>query len=207
MLVLSHDEVVHGKRSLLDKMPGDLWQRFAGLRAYYGFMLGHPGKKLLFMGSEFGQWREWDASASLDWHLLQYAPHARLQAFVKAANHLYRREPALHQVDFEPRGFEWIDCRDSDDSILSFVRYGEDRRDCLAFVSNFTPVPRYGYRLGVPEGGYWEEVLNSDSEWFGGSNAGNGGGAGSESIGWHGRPHSLLITIPPLATVAFKLRR
>ncbi len=204
ILVLSHDEVVHGKRALLDKMPGDRWQKFAGLRCFYGYMLGHPGKKLLFMGGEIGQWKEWDHAHSLDWHLLAGEDHAKLQEYVRVLNHLYLREPALYGVDFEPGGFEWIDCHDSDNSVFSFVRFDEPRRQCLVFVSNFTPVPRHGYRIGVPSPGFYEEILNSDSELFGGSNLGNRGGMPAEPVPWHGRAQSMPITAPPLATVVFK---
>ncbi|MBI4423292.1 MAG: alpha amylase C-terminal domain-containing protein, partial [Elusimicrobia bacterium] len=207
VLVLSHDEVVHGKRAMLDKMPGDVWQKFAGLRGFYGFMCGHPGKKLLFMGGELGQWNEWDWRNSLDWHLLDVPMHAQLQEYVRAVNQFYRREPALWTADFEPRGFEWIDCHDSDNSIFSFLRFDAERREMLVFVSNFTPVPREGYRIGVPSPGRYDEVLNSDSSLYGGSNLGNAGGMEAEAVPWHGRPCSLPVTCPPLATVVFKHRK
>ena len=206
VLVVSHDEVVHGKRSLIDKMPGDLWQKFAGLRGFFGFMCGHPGKKLNFMGNELGQWSEWDCNRSLDWHLLSYPLHAQLLEYVKALNHLYKNEPALWSLDHEPGGFEWIDCNDSDNSVFSYLRFDEGRNGCLAFVTNFTPVPRRSYRIGVPMPGRYDEILNSDSELFGGSNLGNAGGVDAEPVPWHGRPYSLQVVCPPLATVIFKRR-
>ncbi|MBI4678773.1 MAG: 1,4-alpha-glucan branching protein GlgB [Elusimicrobia bacterium] len=204
MLVISHDEVVHGKRALLDKMPGDLWQKFANMRVFYTFMLGFPGKKLLFMGGEFGQWWEWDHNQSLQWHLLDYQPHQQLQAFVKTLNHLYVAEPCLHQKDFEPGGFEWIDCNDSDNSVFTMIRYDRDRRSFMVFACNFTPVPREGYRIGLPAAGFYREILNSDSEFFGGSNMGNNGGVQTQEAPWHGRPCSALVTLPPLGAVILK---
>ena len=204
MLVLSHDEVVHGKRSLLDKMPGDFWQKFANLRALLGFMFGHPGKKLLFMGAEIGQWQEWNATQSLDWHLLEYEPHQKLQRLVQDLNRLYVSEPALHRIDFEPSGFEWIDFNDADNSIISFIRKTEDPKDTLVFICNFTPVYRPNYRIGVPELGFYREILNTDSEVYWGSNKGNFGGRHSDAAPWHHRPCSLEIDLPPLATVVFK---
>ncbi|OGW23333.1 MAG: 1,4-alpha-glucan branching enzyme, partial [Nitrospirae bacterium GWC2_46_6] len=164
ILPFSHDEVVHGKRSMFDKMPGDMWQKFAGLRTLYGYMYGHPGKKLLFMGSEFGQWSEWNSEESLDWHLLEYEPHQRLHRFVRDLNELYKSEPAMHEVDSEWYGFEWIDFNDSESSVISFIRRAKNPDDFLVFVFNLTPVPRFGYRLGVPNSGFYKEVLNSDSE-------------------------------------------
>lgn len=204
ILVVSHDEVVHGKRSILDKMPGDMWQKFANLRALFGFMFGHPGKKLLFMGSEFGQWQEWTQDHSLDWHLLQYEPHQKLQKFVKDMNHLYRTEPALYEIDFEHHGFEWIDFLDSDNSIIAFIRKATNPKDYLAFICNFTPVYRENYRIGVPMHAFYNEIMNSDSESYWGSNKGNFGGIWSEEIPWHGRPFSLNLKVPPLSTVIFK---
>lgn len=204
MLVLSHDEVVHGKRALLDKMPGDFWQKFANLRTLLGFMFGHPGKKLLFMGAEFGQWQEWDAGKSLDWNLLDYEPHQKLQALVEDLNHLYSSEPALHRLDFEPAGFEWIDFLDSENSIISFIRKSENPKDALIFVCNFTPVYRENYRVGVPFLTHYKEILNTDSAIYWGSNKGNFGGLDSDPIPWHGRPFSLNLKIPPLATIVFK---
>jgi 1,4-alpha-glucan branching enzyme len=205
VLPLSHDEVVHGKGSLYQKVPGDDWQRFATLRAVYGFMYGHPGKKLLFMGGEFGQTREWSHDRSLDWHLLGMGPfHAGLKQLVQDLNRLYRREPALHQVDFEPAGFQWVDCTDWEQSVVSFVRRARNPADFVLFVSNFTPVPRHGYRVGAPVPGYYRELLNTDAGLYGGSNLGNGGGVMTESLPWQGQPHSLVLTLPPLATLIFK---
>ncbi|MBI3923629.1 MAG: 1,4-alpha-glucan branching protein GlgB, partial [Armatimonadetes bacterium] len=204
VLPLSHDEVVHGKRSLLDKMPGDEWQRFANLRLALGCMYGHPGKKLLFMGAEFGQSREWDFSNSLDWHLTQYEPHHKLMQYVRDLNNLYRNEPAMYEVDFTWEGFQWIDFQDNDASLVSFCRRGKDPEDALVFACNFTPVLREGYRLGVPLPGFYREVLNSDSECYGGSNMGNCGGVKVDAVPWHGCPHSIQITLPPLAVVVFK---
>ena len=204
MLVLSHDEVVHGKRALLDKMPGDMWQKFANLRALLGFMFGHPGKKLLFMGTEIGQWDEWKEKHSLDWHLLQYEPHQKLQRFLADLNRLYRNEPALYEVDFDYTGFEWIDFMDSDNSIITFMRKASDPRDVLVFVCNFTPVFRENYRVGVPFHCEYKELLNSDSEMYWGSNKGNFGGLWSDELAWHNQPYSLQLKIPPLATMIFK---
>lgn len=204
ILPFSHDEVVHGKRAMLDKMPGDFWQRFANLRALYGYMYGHPGKKLLFMGGEIGQWSEWNFNQSLDWHLLQYEPHQKLQRFVRDINHLYRSEPSMYEVDFDYTGFEWIDFHDADNCILSFLRRGKNPDDILIFVCNFTPVPRESYRLGVPKPGYYREILNSDSEMYGGSNMGNSGGVNASGLSWQGRPYSVEMTLPPLAVVIMK---
>ncbi len=201
VLPLSHDEVVHGKGSLLGRMPGDRWQRFANLRAYYGFMWGHPGKKLLFMGGEFAQEREWNDAHSLDWHLLGQPEHAGVQRLVRDLNALLRHSPALHTQDFVPAGFEWVDHEDARRSLLAFVRHGSDG-SCLLVVSNFAPVVHHGLRLGVPRAGAWREVLNTDSAHYGGSNAGTPlGAAHSEAVASHGRPQSLLLTVPPLATV------
>ena len=207
VLALSHDEVVHGKRSLLSKMPGDMWQKFANLRLLYGFMYGHPGKKLLFMGGEIGQWDEWNHDRSLDWHLLQYEPHRKLQTFVRDLNHLYRSEPALYEVDFRPWGFEWIDCRDVESSIISFLRRGQDPDQVLLFVCNLTPVPQFQYRIGVPQPGFYREQINSDSELYGGSDLGNGGGLWADPVPWHGQPYSLNLTMPPLSVLIFKPER
>ena len=204
VLVLSHDEVVHGKRSILDKMPGDMWQKFANLRALLAFMFGHPGKKLLFMGTEIGQWDEWEEAHSLDWHLLEYEPHRKLQLFVKELNRVYRNEPALYQVDFDHTGFEWIDFMDSDNSIITFMRRASDSKDLLVFVCNFTPVYREDYRVGVPFHCEYKELLNSDSEMYWGSNKGNYGGLWSDEIAWHNQPYSLNLKIPPLSTMIFK---
>ena len=206
ILPFSHDEVVHGKRSLLDRMPGDVWQKHATLRALYGYMYGHPGKKLLFMGSEFGQWHEWNHDRSLDWHLLQDPPHASLRRFVQDLNWHYAAEPALHERDFTPDGFSWIDCNDNENSVISMVRFARDRRDCLVVVSNFTPVPRHGYRIGVPYAGHYAEILNSDSELYGGSNVGNLGGLNTDPIASHGFDQSVSLTVPPLGCVYLKPR-
>jgi 1,4-alpha-glucan branching enzyme len=202
LLPLSHDEVVHGKGSLVSRMPGDDWQRFANLRLLYAFMWAYPGKKLLFMGGEFGQTTEWNHDASLPWHLLDQGPYHRgVQRLVADLNRLYRATPALYEVDFEPAGFQWIDCHDAEQSALSFVRHGRDRRDLTLCVCNFTPVPRRGYRVGVPAPGFYAEVLNTDGAAYGGSNLGNGGGILSEPSPWHGQPYSVVITLPPLAAV------
>jgi 1,4-alpha-glucan branching enzyme len=207
ILVLSHDEVVHGKRSILDKMPGDLWQKFASARLLYGFMYGHPGKKMLFMGGEFGQWSEWDSAHALEWHLLRYEPHRRLQKYVQDLNALCRSEPAMHQVDFEHEGFEWIDMSDADTSVVSFIRRARDQSDYLVFVCNFTPVPRYDYRVGVPHRTVYREIMNSDSEIYWGSNVGNAGWAVAEDIPMNQWPCSMRLTLPPLGMVVFKPHR
>ncbi len=207
VLPLSHDEVVHGKGSLLDQMPGDLWQKFANLRLLYSYMWTHPGKKLLFMGGEFGQWNEWNYDESLQWHLLQWPSHQGLQRCVADLNRIYRREKALHEVDFDYHGFEWIDCHNHDDSTLCYVRRAKDPHDFLVVCCNFTPVPRTNYRYGVPELCWYEEIFNSDSMYYGGSNMGNFPGAMAEPQESHGRPQSIVITLPPLATVIFKPRR
>jgi 1,4-alpha-glucan branching enzyme len=202
VLPLSHDEVVHGKGSILGRMPGDDWQRFANLRAYYGFMWGHPGKKLLFMGQEFAQPTEWDHDRELPWHLLGDARHAGVQRLVRDLNHLYRSEPALHQLDHDPAGFEWIAAGEAETSVYAWVRRDGRGRPALV-VCNFTPVPRHGYRLGVPAGiGQWREALNTDSSWYGGSNVGNGMmSLRTEGVGAHGRGQSVELVLPPLATL------
>jgi 1,4-alpha-glucan branching enzyme len=204
VLPLSHDEVVHGKRSLLDKMPGDAWQKRANLRLALGYMWGHPGKKLLFMGGEIGQWREWSEGRSLDWHLLEEPGHRGIQHFVHDLGHLYRSEPALWEVDVSPQGFEWIDFHDVRNSVVSFLRRGGESGEDLVFLCNFTPVPRHGYRIGLPRGGWYRELLNSDAELYGGSNLGNGGGVLAEPVPEHGRPYSAPLTLPPLAIVVLK---
>jgi len=203
-LPFSHDEVVHGKGSMLDQMPGDLWQRFANLRLLYAYMWSHPGKKLLFMGGEFGQWNEWNHDTELQWDLLQWDTHQGVQKLVADLNGIYRREPALHQVDFECQGFEWIDCHNHDDSVLAFIRRATDPADFIVVACNFTPVPREHYRLGVPQAGWYEEVFNSDSTYYGGSDVGNGPGVQTDPLESHGRPVSLEITLPPLSVVMFK---
>jgi 1,4-alpha-glucan branching enzyme len=207
VLPLSHDEVVHGKGALLDQMPGDPWQRFANLRLLYSYMWCHPGKKLLFMGGEFGQWQEWNFDESLQWHLLAGEHHRGLSRSVADLNALIRREPALHELDFDGRGFEWIDCHNWQDSVLAFVRRASDADDFLVVCCNFTPVRRDGYSLGVPEAGVYEEIFNSDSAWYGGSNAGNGGWIASTPRPCHGREHAVTLTLPPLAAVVLKRRR
>lgn len=204
VLVLSHDEVVHGKQSLLDKMPGDLWQKFANLRLLYGYMYAHPGKKMLFMGGEFGQWWEWDSSSSLQWHLLQYEPHQRLERYVRDINSLLKTEPSLYELDFDWRGFEWIDFSDSESCVVSFMRKAKDPEDFLIFVFNFTPVPRHNYRIGVPMKVVYREILNSDSAAYWGSNLGNGGWVVAEDVPACGRPYSLRLTLPPFGMIALK---
>jgi 1,4-alpha-glucan branching enzyme len=203
-LPFSHDEVVHMKGSMISKMPGDEWQKFANLRLLYGYMTGHPGKKLLFMGCEFGQWSEWTHDHSIEWHLLQYAPHSGLQRWVRDLNTFYRGTPALHEVEFDYHGFEWIDCNDSQSSTVTFLRRGRHPDDIVVFACNFTPVPRYGYRLGVPRGGWYQEALNSDAVLYGGSGQGNAGGADAVPTPTHGRPYSLNVTLPPLGIVVFR---
>ncbi len=202
VLPLSHDEVVHGKGSLLGKMPGEPWQQFANLRLLLGLMWAQPGKKLLFMGAELAQRQEWSHERSLDWHLLAEPPHEGVRAWVRDLNRLLRAEPALHLGDFDPAGFEWVDCRDAEASTLSLLRKGARPEDDLLVVLNFTPIPRANYRVGVPRGGYWEEVLNSDAEVYGGSGRGNLGGVEAAPVGAHGRHHSLVVTLPPLAAQA-----
>jgi 1,4-alpha-glucan branching enzyme len=204
VLPLSHDEVVHGKGSIVSKMPGDEWRRFAGARAYYGFMWGHPGKKLLFMGQEFGQTREWDYASELDWGLLDHAPHRGLQDFVRDLNRLYRRHEALHARDCESEGFEWVVVDDADCSVFAFLRYGAGRSKPILVVSNFTPVLRPNYRLGLPHGGRWREILNSDSTLYGGSGQGNLGAIQAKAEAFAGFPASAEIRLPPLATLFFE---
>jgi len=205
ILPLSHDEVVYGKGALHQKMPGDDWQKFANLRCLYAFMYGHPGKKLLFMGGEFGQTREWYHEESLDWHLLQMGPyHEALRRLVRDLNRLYRSEAALQQVDYEPEGFQWMDCSDWEASVVSFVRRARDSRDFLLFVCNFTPIPLRKYVVGVPAPGFYRELLNTDAEIYGGSNVGNSGGVHAQPVPHHGQPHRLALTLPPLATAVFK---
>ncbi len=206
VLPVSHDEVVHGKGSLMSKMPGDEWQRFANARAFLAYMYAHPGKKLLFMGSEIGQYEEWNHDSSVRWELLEFAPHRKLQRLVRTLNRLHRETPALHEVDFSHGGFEWVDFHDVDSSVIAFLRRAENPEDFLLFCCNFTPVPRLGYRIGVPAPGFYEEVLNTDSELFGGSNLGNVGGLESEPVAAHGRGQSIPVTLPPLAVLAFRRR-
>jgi 1,4-alpha-glucan branching enzyme len=204
ILPFSHDEVVHLKKAMAAKMPGDMWQQLANLRLLYGYMAGHPGKKLLFMGGEFGQWREWNHDRSLDWDLLDHPEHQSLHLWVQDLNRFYRNTPALYEIDFDPKGFQWIDCNDHYRSILSFLRFGRNENEAIAFVCNFTPVPRHNYRIGVPWKGQWDEVLNSDSIFYGGSGMGNLGGVEAEELPAHGRDFSLNLILPPLAIVILK---
>ena len=209
VLPFSHDEVVYGKNSLLSEMPGDVWQKFANLRVLFGFMWGHPGKKLLFMGGEFGQWQEWNFAQSLDWHLLQPpndAHHARLRDFVRDLNQLYVQEPALSALDFDPAGFSWIDVHDSDNSVVSYMRKSNNQQETLVFVCNFTPMTRDGYRLGVPYAGDYYEVLNSDATRYGGGGVENSQLMPSGPVPWQSCPHSIILTLPALATVILKRR-
>jgi len=203
-LPFSHDEVVHGKNSLLHKMPGDMWQQFANLRLLYAYQYAHPGKKLLFMGQEFAQRREWTEAHSLDWDLLQHDSHRGSQKLITDLNHLYAAESALHQVEFDWHGFEWIDANDSDNSVLSFIRRGKNPEDVIVAVINATPVVRGGYRLGVPNPGLYREIMNSDAIHYGGSNVGNMGGQQAVDVPAQGRPHSLVLTLPPLAAIYLK---
>ncbi|MFQ5737448.1 MAG: 1,4-alpha-glucan branching protein GlgB [Acidobacteriota bacterium] len=204
ILPLSHDEVVHGKKALLNKQLGNVWQRFANLRVFYAYMFGHPGKKLLFMGGEFGQWREWNFDTGLDWHLLEWNYHRRLLHYFRELNRLYASEPAFYAIDFDSSGFEWIDFRDQDNSVVSFLRIASQPQDSLVFVYNFTPVPRTGYRIGVPSPGCYRELLNSDSKLWGGSNLGNMGSVSSRPIPQHGHSDSICLTLPPLAALILK---
>jgi 1,4-alpha-glucan branching enzyme len=203
VLPLSHDEVVYGKGSLLEKMSGDDWQKFANLRALFGYMYAQPAKKLLFMGGEFGQRREWAHDTSLDWDLLGYPPHVGMHQWLQDLNWFYRREPALYELDCEPAGFEWIDCGDADSSVVSLIRKGKSTSTLVLVACNFTPVPRTGYRIGAPRPGFWREVLNSDAVEYGGSGMGNSGGVEAIGDSLHGRPYSLTITLPPLSVVFF----
>ena len=207
ILPLSHDEVVHGKGALLDQMPGDLWQRFANLRLLYAYMWSHPGKKLLFMGGEFAQWEEWNYEAGLQWSLLQWDTHQGVHRMVADLNQLYRREPALYELDFDGQGFEWIDCHNSDVSVLGYIRKARHADDHLLVCCNFTPVVREDYRMGAPSGHYYQEVFNSDSEFYGGSNVGNFPGVQADEIEHHARPYSVNLRLPPLSVVVLKPRR
>jgi 1,4-alpha-glucan branching enzyme len=204
LLPLSHDEVVHGKGSLLSRMPGDDWQKFANLRLLLGYMYAEPGKKLLFMGGEFGQRREWNHDESLDWHLLQHPDHENLRRWVRDLNRVLRSEPALYEMDFETGGFEWICYDDWEQSVISFLRRSRRTGDVILAACNFTPVPRQGYRVGVDEDGSWDEILNSDAREYGGSGMGNLGRVEAAEPGAHGRQRALTVTLPPLAVVYFK---
>jgi 1,4-alpha-glucan branching enzyme len=201
VLPLSHDEVVHGKRSLVDKLPGDRWQKLANLRALYGYMWAHPGKQLLFMGGELAQWREWDAETSLDWHLLEEADHQGVQTLVRDLNRVYRETPALWEDDFEPSGFRWLEPNDAAANVLAFARVGKDPKQPVVCVCNLSPVPRYGYRVGMPQRGRWREALNTDSTFYGGSGEGNLGEVQAETLPWHDQPFSAELTLPPLGVV------
>lgn len=205
VLSLSHDEVVHGKGSLINKIAGDWWQKFATLRLLFGYMVTHPGKKLVFMGGEFGQWNEWSEARSLDWHLLDLPTHAGLQAWVRDLNRFYQDQPALYVNDVDPRGFQWLEANDAAHSVYSYLRFGEDQDDFLVVVFNFTPVPHLDYRIGVPQAGYYQELLNSDAAAYGGGNLGNDGGRHTDYISWHNHPQSLNLTIPPLGIIILKL--
>jgi 1,4-alpha-glucan branching enzyme len=204
VLPFSHDEVVHGKRSMLDKMPGDMWQKFANLRALLGYFYGHPGKKLLFMGAEIGQWNEWNFDKSLDWHLLGSEPHQKLKQYVSDLNTMYRSEPALHELDYDWRGFEWVDFRDADNSVIAFLRKSSKQDDFVLVILNLTPIPRLDYRIGVPREGFYRELMNSDSLHYWGSNMGNSGGIHTERIKSHGGDYSLKLTLPPLSCLMLK---
>ena len=207
VLPISHDEVVHGKGALLAKMPGDTWQQFANCRAFLGFMFTHPGKKLLFMGVEIGQWNEWQYSASIEWDLLQFPVHSGLQTLVRELNAMYRREKALYEVDFHWSGFEWVDFHDVENSVLSFIRRAEDPADFLVVCCNLTPVVRHHYGFGVPEAGFYQAVFNTDDTAYGGSGVHNGHGVHAEPVAQHGRPFRIRITLPPLAVVVFRCVR
>ena len=205
VLSLSHDEVVHGKGSLMGKIAGDPWQKFATLRLLFGYQYTHPGKKLNFMGQEFGQWSEWSETRSLDWHLVeQYDTHRQVQTWMRDLNRLYQAEPALWEHDFDPAGFQWIEANDHEQSVFSYLRYAEDRADFLVIICNFTPVPRDHYRIGVPKAGFYQELLNSDAGVYGGGNVGNMGGRHTEAMSWHAHPHSLSLTVPPLGILILK---
>ena len=206
VLPISHDEVVHGKGSLLGKMPGDEWRMFANARAFLAYMWGHPGKKLLFMGQDIGQREEWNSNSAVRWELLEFDFHRQLQDLVRELNRLYRANPALYQVDFHYSGFEWVDFHDWENSIISFARHSEEPRETVLFCCNFTPMPRFAYEFGVPEEGFYEEILNTDSEIYGGSNLGNGGLVSSRPLPRHNRAQSISVTLPPLAVVAFRKR-
>jgi len=206
MLALSHDEVVHLKKSMLSKMPGDDWQKFANLRCLYGFMFTHPGKKTTFMGMEFGVWKEWNVWGDLQWDLLNFPMHQNLHKFVRDINHLLQSEPALYDLDFTEQGFNWIDCSDRSNSVVSFMRK-DLKGKFVVVVCNFTPQPHDSYRIGVPKHGFYQEILNSDATIYGGSGKGNLGGKYSDqSYSRHNQPHSLVLCVPPLATLVFKLK-
>ena len=204
ILPLSHDEVVHMKGSLINKMPGDLWQKAANLRLLYGYMWGHPGKKLLFMGSEFGQFKEFNHDESIEWYLLKWPSHRGIQRWVRDLNNLMTSEPAMYELDHEQQGFQWMDCNDTVNSVITFIRRGKNPEDMLLFICNFTPVTRRNYQVGVPLPGFWKEVLNSDADIYWGSNMGNDGGCWTNPWSHHGQPHSLKVTTPPLSVTVLK---
>jgi len=201
VLPLSHDEVVHGKRSLVSKMPGDHWQKMANLRLFYAWQYAHPGKKLLFMGGEIAQWLEWNEMAELDWGLLNEPQHQGIHKLIGRLNQLHHEMPALHELDFSAEGFQWLDCNDQDQSVIALIRYARDARDAVICILNFTPVPRHNYRIGVPMQAEFEEILNTDSEWYGGSNLGNLGSLESQLRPWMGFDQSIELSLPPLAAV------
>ncbi len=204
MLPLSHDEVVHGKGSLIAKMPGDDWQKFANLRLLFAYMYAMPGKKLMFMGADIAQWGEWNHDSSLDWHLLENPMNAGINRWLGDLNHLLRTQKALHELDFDPAGFEWVDAADAEQSVVVLLRKAQDAADVVLAAFNFTPVPRHNYQVGVPVGGRWLEVLNSDAPTYGGSGQGNLGGVDAAPVGRHGRLHSVMLTLPPLGAVFLK---
>jgi 1,4-alpha-glucan branching enzyme len=206
VLSLSHDEVVHMKGSLIYKIAGDWWQKFATLRLLFGYQYTHPGKKLNFMGQEFGQWSEWSEERALDWYLTDWPTHAHMSAWTRDLNRFYREQPALYQQDYDWKGFRWINANDADQSALSYIRYADDPKNFVVVVLNFTPVPRHNYVIGVPAEGYYAELLNSDSAYYGGGNIGNVGGVHSYSPGWGDFPYALSLTLPPLAIVVLKLQ-
>jgi 1,4-alpha-glucan branching enzyme len=201
VLPLSHDEVVHGKGSLLNKMPGDRWQKFANLRSLYAYMWAHPGKKLLFMGGELAEWQEWNYDASLHWDLLEHADHQGMQSLIRDLNRIYRSQPALYEVDFDSRGFRWLEANDAANNVLAFARVDENGEKPIVCVLNLSPVPRYDYRVGMPTCCRWRELLNTDSTFYGGSGVGNMGGVEAEAVPWHDQPFSALLTLPPLGAV------
>ncbi|MBI5234313.1 MAG: 1,4-alpha-glucan branching protein GlgB [Deltaproteobacteria bacterium] len=207
LLPLSHDEVVHGKGSLTGKMPGDEWQRAANLKTLFGYMYTHPGKKLLFMGNEFGQVKEWSHEEGLEWHVLAYPLHYGIQRWVRDLNHLYKEEPCLHESDFHHEGFEWVDFHDWEESVVSFIRKGSSEDEPVLVVLNFTPIVRHDYIVGVPKHGFWEELLNSDSLFYNGSGVGNMGGVWTNDTPSHGKPFSLKLTLPPLSTLILKRKK
>ncbi|MEI7851858.1 MAG: alpha amylase C-terminal domain-containing protein, partial [Kiritimatiellales bacterium] len=209
ILPFSHDEVVHGKASLLDKMPGDFWQKFANQRLLFAYMFAHPGKKLLFMGCEIGQWREWDAATSLDWNLLAYEPHQKLRKLVGKLNHLYTNEAALYDIESSWQGFDWIDFQDAQSSVVCFLRKGRDPQEIIVCALNLTPTPRPGYRIGLPEAGDWKVILNTDAAVYGGSDSGPKEGADYDAhhLPWHGKGFSIQLDLPPLGALMLKFQR